>query len=59
MKIIREGNLENIKNPKKFLCQRCGCIFEAEKDEYKGHNHYNDIYFYAECPCCKAKAFEE
>lgn len=58
MKIIKKGNLEIIKKPKRFSCSRCGCIFEASKDEYKAGNQYNDIYFYAECPCCHAYANE-
>lgn len=31
MKIIKEGNLNK---PIVFECTRCGCIFEAEMDEY-------------------------
>ena len=58
MKIIKQGNPEIINKPKKFSCSRCGCVFEADKNEYKAGNQYNDIYFYAECPCCKANAGE-
>ena len=59
MKIIKQGNPEIINKPKKFHCSRCDCVFEADKSEYKAGNQYNDIYFYAECPCCKANANEE
>ena len=35
MRIIKEGDLKKLKKIKCFECKKCGCIFEAEKDEYK------------------------
>lgn len=58
MKIIKKGNLDR-NNPKRFECSKCGCVFEANKDEYKAGNQYNDIYYFAICPCCNAPANEE
>lgn len=56
MKIIKQGDLDKLKQTKRFECKKCGCVFEAEKSEYDIVN--NDDYFYstlyrAECPCCK------
>ncbi len=52
MKIIKEGDLNKLKKIKRFECKECGCIFEAEKNEYKQGSQYNDIYYYCECPFC-------
>ena len=52
MKIIKEGNLDKLKKIKRFECKECGCIFEAEKDEYKWDSQYNETYYYCKCPCC-------
>lgn len=53
MKIIKEGNLDFLKESKEFTCCKCGCIFEAEKDEYAySGSHYNESYYVSTCPCC-------
>lgn len=52
MKIIKEGDLNKLKEIKHFECKKCGCIFEAEKDEYKWGNQYNETYYYCKYPCC-------
>lgn len=52
MKIIKEGDLNKLKKIKRFECKECGCIFEAEKNEYKHGSQYNDTYYYCECPFC-------
>lgn len=52
MKIIKEGDLNRLKKIKRFECKECGCVFKAEKDEYKLGNQYNDEYYYCKCPCC-------
>lgn len=55
MKIVKNGNN---KKTKYFICNNCGCEFEADKDEYKptsqigliqGCKNYN-----IKCPCCNA-----
>lgn len=57
MKIIKQGDLDKLKQTKLFECKKCGCVFEAEKSEYDIVN--NDDYIYcstlyrAECPWCK------
>ena len=54
MRIIKNGNLEKPKQIKRFKCDNCGCVFEAEKGEYK----YmllprNDVIYGCECPYCQ------
>lgn len=58
MKIIVQGNHDLIKKIKKFSCNSCGCIFEANNSEYKyGGSQYNVSYYECRCPCCDAKAY--
>ena len=59
MKIIKEGDLNKLKRIKRFECKECGCIFEAEKDEYKEGSQYNETYYYCACPCCNQTVYTE
>lgn len=44
MKIIQHGRPETVLNPiKRFKCVFCGCVFEAEKDEYQSDIQYNTM----------------
>lgn len=52
MTIIREGDMRKIKKVLRFECRNCGCIFEAEKGEYRVGTQYNEEYYYCECPFC-------
>lgn len=52
MKIIQNGNLELMDEPKRFVCAGCNCLFEAIKGEYKSGSQYNETYYYCRCPCC-------
>lgn len=54
IKIIKEGNLKLIK---KFHCQYCGCIFEADDNSYLIDTCYPSLYsaetfLKIDCPCC-------
>lgn len=57
MKIIKNGNLDKLKNILTFTCNNCGCVFEADNTEYKqGYDWYNDTaWFIINCPCCERK----
>ena len=59
MRIIKEGDLKKLKKIKCFECKKCGCIFEAEKDEYKQGSQYNEEYYYCACPCCNQTVYTE
>lgn len=56
MKIIKEGNLEQLHNPQTFECKRCWCIFEATDEEYIYGDCYaqmhDGLYASCVCPCC-------
>ena len=52
MKIIIKGDLKKLKKVKTFDCNFCGCLFEANKDEYKSGSQYNQTYYYCICPFC-------
>lgn len=52
MKIIKEGDPAKLITAKRFECNKCGCVFEADKDEYKSGMQYNETYFYCKCPFC-------
>lgn len=56
MTIIKEGDPYRCKALMRFECDICGCIFDANKDEYKTDTQYNDIFYYCKCPCCGRQA---
>jgi hypothetical protein len=64
MKLIKQGlpkeEVERIaKATKRFTCKRCGCIFEADKDEYSIRQcGYNETEYYCICPNCEIRADE-
>lgn len=55
MRIIRPGN-RNSKNIKQFSCNNCGCIFEADEDEYATTIDEQILVhkYYCICPECAA-----
>ena len=58
MRIIRPGAELNLKI---FECEVCGCLFEANRNEYElifSKNNDNDIYIKCECSNCKVFANE-
>ena len=59
MKIIQQGNKDLALKMRRFECNKCKCIFEADKSEYESGSQYNDIYYYAKCPCCKNTVYAE
>lgn len=59
MKIIKNGDLERLKETKTFECKRCGCVFKAEKGEYTTRSQYNEIYYLCKCPTCATTVYQE
>ena len=52
MEIITYGNLEK-QTVKRFQCTYCGCIFEADKNEYNCISiPLNGNVYSCNCPCC-------
>ena len=57
MKIIKQGDLSRLKNPKMFSCTRCWCVFEAIIGEYE-YDQRDDVH-YCKCPCCGSGVRED
>lgn len=64
IRILRYGN--NLYSRRRFYCDACGCIFEADYLDYAAN--YRDILpngtivesnFVCTCPTCGNKAFED
>lgn len=60
MKIIKFGVTD--KKTKQFICNECGCVFEADKDEYRLADQmeamHDGIEAVCVCPHCKYKAYK-
>lgn len=56
MKVLKEGDPNRAERfviqTRRFKCERCGCIFEADKGEYKFVSQYNEVSYFCKCPCC-------
>ena len=52
MTIIKEGDLQKPKKIKRFECHECGCVWEAERKEYKEESARNESYYSMPCPTC-------
>lgn len=56
MKVLKEGDRDRAKlyvyQTRRFECDCCGCVFEADKSEYESASQYNDISYFCKCPCC-------
>lgn len=68
MKIIKEGKPPvYVPMVKRFTCDKCGCVFEANDDEMDVHRDFidevkngrfvvtltSDIVYATNCPCCR------
>lgn len=62
MEIIRTGMVENVRKPRVFVCQKCGCKFRADNTEYKEASQielfYDGITRKCKCPCCGNMAYQ-
>lgn len=58
MKIIQQGDIELAKkymsSIKTFECEICGCLWEADKNEYTSFGSAWDLTntYVCKCPCC-------
>lgn len=51
IKIIKPG--KKPETDKRYECQHCGCVFEADRDDYEvEYSLLDGYYFKIECPCC-------
>ena len=58
MVILKQGNADAALKPKRFLCQRFGCYFEANRNEYNEWNQIEPL-CWCKCPCCGASVYEQ
>ena len=59
MNIIKKGDVNRLRKTKTFTCRECGCVFEANKGEYKSGMQYNEEYYYCQCPTCNRTAYSD
>ncbi len=51
MEILKDGKIPDTR--KDFRCSDCGCVFRAEKGEWKAHTgEYQSVDYVCTCPCC-------
>ena len=70
MNIIRDGDKDRLDPIYRFVCYRCGCIWECHQSEclsakirkedylFYGGSYVDKIYKY-KCPCCESVATGE
>ena len=55
-KIIKHGAPEI--TTRRFICTKCGCIFDADKRGYNVYFDRNERYCRSSCPECNGSAYE-
>lgn len=63
MKIIKEGKSKEelkaiLNKTKRFECKTCGCVFEADEEEYDEEDNFYTCIYYCKCPNCGRNGFE-
>ena len=57
IKIIKPGNKPE--TTERFECPRCGCVFEADRDDYGlVGDAYGNQWAYMTCPTCGRKVYK-
>ena len=54
IKIIQPGDLDKLKHTIEFTCKTCGCVFEADKEDYTYQYSQREGcgWYEIKCPCC-------
>lgn len=53
IKIIKDGSYDSLHSIKRFHCNKCGCIFDADDESYLvKSNNKNEFYITVNCPYC-------
>lgn len=54
--ILKQGDLNRLKRTLRFGCQKCGCVFDADQDEYKSQYSQREMcgWYEIKCPCCES-----
>ena len=57
MKILKIGDMKRLDSTRRFECEHCGCIWEADSSEYLTQTDYrNGHYYLMACPTCRRDA---
>ena len=63
MTIVVHGDPNKTRAVKRFRCDYCGCVFDAEKGEYQSAEalaqQKDNLEAYSMCPCCRRKVWRE
>lgn len=54
VKIIKDGELSLLKETIEFKCDKCGCVFTADKDDYMYRSDQSEgiSWYQISCPYC-------
>ena len=52
MKILKQGDLKRLDKTRRFSCDKCGCIWEANQTEYRREPDRNEDLIVCNCPTC-------
>lgn len=52
MKIIQPGDLRRLDKTLRFTCTMCGCVWDANANEYRIECNRNESMTVCECPTC-------
>ena len=60
IKIVKRGRIPDLRKKRRFVCDYCGCVFDADPGDYTeeydpGHQQYDRR---AYCPTCGRTASE-
>lgn len=55
IEIIEQGDLNRLKGTLRFACKACGCLFNADREDYTWeYSPREDCGWWSiKCPCCK------
>ena len=58
MKIIQQGDLKRLDKTLRFTCNACGCVWDANANEYRLEWDRNSQYPVCECPTCGKASYD-
>lgn len=56
MNIIKKGDLKRLDKTRRFTCDMCGCIWEANQKEYRRDDMFNEL-LVCSCPTCGSDTY--
>ena len=59
MNIIKKGDLKRLDKTRRFSCDKCGCVWEANQTEYRHENDRHCDLIVCSCPTCGNDTYAE